>query len=77
MNACLTYFRRTGKYYDSALLPVDESASLHQIWSQVERLRDQAQLPGLISGGAHNYHVLVTVPGHPHDHPRLIMLPDS
>jgi hypothetical protein len=74
MEAKLTYFRERGKFYSEGTLPVRDDACLLEIWSQIERLRDQGDLPGLIHG-AQDYHVLVTVPGHPHDHPRLIMLP--
>lgn len=70
----LTYFRRRGKYYSEGEYSVPGDLALHQIWDQVERRRDSGNLPGLVHG-AKEYHILINVPGHPHEHPRFLMLP--
>lgn len=73
-NARLTYFKRSGTYYTEAEMPYADGTALHDVWAQVERLRECGELPGLNSGGRRSELViLVEAPGHPHDHPRLIL----
>jgi hypothetical protein len=71
----LTYFKKRGKFYDEAKFPVDSSMQLFKIWEMVEDMRNRGRLPGLVDG-AKEFVILVNVPGHRHEHPRLIQLPD-
>lgn len=66
----LTYFRESGKYYCHGEYEAPD-VPLYHIWSQVMRMKDNGNLPGLVRG-ANEFHVLINVPGHPHDHPHLI-----
>lgn len=68
----LTYFKAGGKYYSEASY-YSAFDYLHDIWDEVEELRDWGKLPGLASGGEKSWHILVECPGHPNDHPRLIV----
>jgi hypothetical protein len=75
----LTYFKthggtygKGGKYYaegkyDSELVHMDD------IWDEVIQLREKGELPGL-ARGAKEFHILIEVPKHPHNHPRLIVV---
>lgn len=68
----LTYFKRTsGKYYSDGSY-ISNKEHLIEIWEEVEKMLACKRLPGLING-ASEYHVLVNVPEHPHDHPKLIL----
>lgn len=69
----LTYFKRSGKFYDDGSFEVLESTSLHAIWSQVREMRESGKLPGLVDGAGREFMVLVNVPGHPHEHPYIIV----
>jgi len=69
----LTYFRKGGKYYSEGSFEVPASMELFQVWDAVLDLRTKGRLPGLVNG-ARDYQILVNVPGHPHEHPRLVML---
>jgi hypothetical protein len=72
----LTYFKRGGKFYDKGNFRVHKSVSLFQIWDDVIKRRDSGNLPGLVEGAGKGFIILVNVPGHDHQHPRLIM-PDA
>lgn len=39
----------------------------------VEKMRNSGHLPDLIEG-THEFNILITVPGHPNNHPKLLML---
>ncbi len=70
----LTYFRQGGKYYSSGSISVDRGLSLYQIWDYIENLAYGRKLPDLIEGH-YEFIVLINVPGHEHDHPRLLIPP--
>lgn len=72
----LTYFKRLGKFYDEGEFRVHRSVSLFHIWDDVIERRDNGNLPGLIEWAGKEFIILVNVPGHEHEHPRLIM-PDA
>ena len=79
MQVYLTYFTPTGKYYSSAEKEIEFTDStgrimpLDKIWSKVREDRQYRMLPGLKTGHS-DFIVLVDVPEHPHNHPRLLML---
>lgn len=72
----LTYFKQRGKFYEEGEFRVHKSVSLLQVWDDVIERRDSGNLPGLVEGAGKEFIILVNVPGHEHDHPRLIM-PDA
>jgi len=72
----LTYFKQSGKFYDKGEFKVHNSVSLLQIWDDVIERRDSGNLPGLVEGAGKEFVILVNVPGHEHEHPRLVM-PDA
>lgn len=79
----LTYFKPSGKFYaegeyetgvpdEDCGWPRDIKAPpLWRIFNEVEALKDEKRLPGLIEGHS-NFSVLIDVPDHPHRHPHLI-----
>ncbi len=67
----LTYFKQSGKYYSEGTYESDCEA-IHNIWDEVEAFNKSGTLPGLCKGSS-GWIILVNVPGHPHDHPRLIL----
>ena len=67
----LTYFRKSGKYYSEGEYKSSKEF-LFDIWDEVSDFRLDGKLPGLIAG-AKEYVILVNVPDHPYDHPRLII----
>jgi len=67
----LIYFKDTGKYYSEGEYTTHQDA-LFQIFKEVRVLLRIGKLPGLIDGCS-DFHVLVGVPDHPHDHPALIL----
>lgn len=72
----LTYFKRSGKFYTEGSLEVLEGADLTAIWELVREIRKKGRLPGLSQGeliGGPEFIVLVNVPGHPHEHPHIIV----
>jgi hypothetical protein len=68
----LTYFKGTGKYYDASYYDSDLE-QLFEIWDEVREMSGGGCLPGLVLG-ATEFHVLIEVPEHPHNHPRLILV---
>lgn len=71
----LTYFKLTGKYYSFGEMKVNKNMHLQDIWEQIIQMRDAGNLPGLRSSAApYDYYIIsVEVPGHPHEHPHLIV----
>lgn len=67
----LTYFKPSGKYYTDGEYR-STKADLDDIWDEVRGFEAERKLPGLVKG-AHGYLILVNVPGHPHEHPKLIV----
>ena len=67
----LTYFRDTGKYYTHGEYET-EHKPLHQIWDEVRDMADEQRLPGLRPGHS-DFIISVDVPGHEHEHPRLVI----
>jgi len=72
MQVYLTYYKESGKYYSEGVYET-EKEHLYEIWEEIYQMRKQGRLPGLIEG-AHEFHISVDVPDHPHNHPRLILL---
>ena len=73
-TAKLTYFKETGKYYSEGEYDSSED-ELYKIWREVRKMQREGTLPGLTPGS--KFHVLVKVPGHPHDHPTLMLIEGS
>jgi len=68
----LTYFKLSGKYYSEASY-VSGKDYLFEIWDEVKQRRLAGSLWGLTTGHS-PFHILVNVPGHPHEHPHLILV---
>jgi len=66
----LTYFKTSGKYYSEGEFLTDHKP-LFEIWDEINVLFSNFERPGLING-RQEFVTLVEVPGHEHDHPRLI-----
>lgn len=78
MEAVLTYFKPdTGKYYSEGKMPITdaEKIDLGAVWDRVKNLNANGGLPGLIESST-GWLILVNVPGHQHEHPKMI-LPDA
>lgn len=69
----LTYFKKSGKFYDAAEFRAYASWPLYEIWNLVRKLREEGRLPGLVDGAGREFMILVNVPGHRHEHPYLIV----
>lgn len=67
----LTYFKPSGKYYSTGEYTSTKD-HLFQILEEVEAMFAEHKRPGLVDG-PQSFITLVNVPGHPHDHPNLIM----
>lgn len=67
----LTYFKPAGKYYSQGEYQ-SKYSDLDDIWDEVRYMQGTRHLPGLTEGCS-EFTVLIEVPGHPHDHPRLIV----
>jgi hypothetical protein len=76
MRVELTYFKPSGKYYAGGNFYVDEGTSLLDIWHLVEERIAYKDLPGLVQGCS-EFIVLVNVPGHTHEHPKLFNIQES
>ncbi len=74
MRAELLYFKSSGKWYATGYFEVDGKREMIDIWQDVKKMMVSGCLPGLVSEHS-EFYVLVTVPGHPHDHPRLFIPP--
>lgn len=81
----LTYFKESGKYYSEGKLEVPDTlpnaigglpaghvTPLFEINTLVRHLSHARRLPGLVENHS-AYHVLVNVPGHPHEHPHMVL----
>ncbi len=66
MKVKLTYFKTSGKMYSSGEYETKEK-ELFDIWGEVEEMIPH---PGLI--GNWKGPILINVPDHPYDHPRLV-----
>lgn len=74
MRVELQYFKPRGKWYADGGYNT-QLEELHDIWHEVSELRETGMLPGLArSTRGHDYHVLINVPGHKHEHPTLLVL---
>jgi hypothetical protein len=71
MKVNLTYFKDTGKYYCEGLYHTNLDP-LFEIWDEVREMKKVGALPGLVKGST-EFYVLVEVPEHEHNHPRLIL----
>ena len=69
----LTYFKPNGKFYDKGEFLASAHTPLFQIWENVRDMRSLGKLPGLIDGAGREYNIFVEAPGHPHDHPHIVM----
>lgn len=63
----LTYFKQSGKFYSDGEYQSNLS-DLGEIWQEVKELKEH---PGLVGQWSEGF-ILVNVPTHEHDHPRLI-----
>ena len=70
MKVELTYFKWSGKFYTTGEYET-KIVSLFDIWSEVQRMWDKGELPGLTHGTGASI-TLVEVPEHPHNHPYLL-----
>jgi hypothetical protein len=70
----LTYFGARGKYYCDGYY-TSLGFHLYEIFQEVEELLQVRTLPGLVEGA--HFHVLIDVPGHPYNHPALILDPEA
>ena len=68
----LEYFKRSGKWYESGKY-ISEKEALYGIWDEVRAMRSSGNLPGLVKGAGSEFIISVDVPGHPHEHPHLIV----
>lgn len=69
----LTYFKKSGKFYAEGSFEVLNSIPLHTVWDRVREMRENGRLPGLVEGAGREFMILVNVPGHPHEHPHIIV----
>ena len=67
----LTYFRRSGKYYTEGEYN-SEKRHMHEIFDEVQLKSEMGTLPGLMKGHS-DFIVLIDVPEHPNNHPRLVV----
>lgn len=65
------YFRQSGKYYADGETFVGK-VEMFEIHTYIRYLQEIRNLPGLREGCGADLFILVTAPGHPQDHPRLI-----
>jgi hypothetical protein len=68
----LTYFARGGQFYGRGEITFSHQIMITSVWDWVIKMRDQGNLPGIAEGAGTGLNILVNVPGHPHEHPRLI-----
>lgn len=75
MKVVLTYFKPSGKYYSDGVFDMIPTSldGVGEIWDAAERRQRDGNLPGLAEGSGREFFILVGVPGHPHDHPKLIL----
>ena len=69
----LTYFKRNGKFYDAGEFPASIHTPLYLIWESVRDMQEQGKLPGLVDGAGKEFNILVNAPGHPDEHPHIVM----
>jgi hypothetical protein len=67
----LTYFKGTGKYYTEGSY-LSRIPLMEGVWDEVRMLKRELRLPGLVEGAGDDFYILVEIPNHPHNHPRLI-----
>lgn len=75
MKVQLTYFKPSGKYCSDSVFDMIPTSldSLSEIWDAAERRQKDGNLPGLVEDSGREFFILVGVPDHPHDHPKLIL----
>lgn len=71
MKVKLIYFLFSGKYYSEGEYQTHKT-DLWKIWIEVETMRFEGNLPGLVKG-ANEFIVLIDVPDHPYNHLHLIV----
>lgn len=71
MKIRFTYFKDTGKYYSEGYREA-EKLHLHDMFAEAKQLLDSGVRPGLIDGHS-GFHVVVDVPEHPLNFPRLFI----
>lgn len=70
----LRYFKPSGKWYESGEFYVPYNLELYQIWDKVKERAANGDLPGLAkSSTPYKYFITVDVPGHPNEHPHMIV----
>lgn len=73
-NVKLTYFKfdhQSGKYYAEGEFDSNKD-HLFEIWEQVREMLNEKRLPGLVENHS-AFYVLAEVPGHPFEHPHLLV----
>lgn len=73
MKVKLTYFRAAGKYYAEGEYETSKK-SMYEIWDEVRAMNKTEELPGIRGSWPL---ILVNVPDHEHDHPRLLVTPGA
>lgn len=66
--AQLTYFKDSGKYYGEGSYVYVADKPIDEIWQEVKAMNPKPGLSGDWYGP-----ILINCPGHPHDHPHLVM----
>ena len=67
----LTYFKDTGKYYSEGSY-LTKVTDLNKIWNDVIQMARMKRLPDLVKDHS-DFIILINVPDHPNDHPKLIL----
>ncbi len=73
LEVILTYFKDTGKYYSGGEGYVAHHLNLEEVWETIRAWQRQGTLPGLCPHAGKDFYILVRVPNHPHDHPKLLL----
>jgi hypothetical protein len=68
------YFRMGGKYYTEGEYSTTLK-DLHEIHDDFRKRIIFGNLPGLTSGSRTPWIIVLNVPGHPHEHPRIFFSP--
>lgn len=67
----IQYFKPSGKYYSDGEY-TSYQKELHDIFREVRTLFEEGIQPGLVAGPM-EFYAVIDVPGHPHNHPWLII----
>jgi len=67
----LWYFKDSGKFYSEGKYITDKEY-LHEIFEEIKLMLFNGNRPGLVHG-SDGFHVLVRVPTHPNNYPKLFI----